>query len=235
MDRRETLKSMLIGGLAGSGLILSGCQPGSDEHPTSETSGDGDYGRTEKEKARDARIKGESFFTPHEMATIGVLCGLILPASATAGSALDAGVPEFIMFIANDMPSHQLPLRGGLMWLDHRALQLHNNAFKDCTESQQKAMLDEIAWPSEAAPEVQQGVKFFSLMRNLVLTGYYTSKMGIEDLGYQGNTPNVWDGVPEDVLAAHGLAYEPEWLAKCVNQDKRAELAQWDEEGQLLQ
>lgn len=225
---------MLIGSLAGGGLIISGCQPANKENPVAEGSAEGQYGRTQKEKDRDARLQGETFFTEHEMATIAVLCDLILPASATAGSATEAGVPEFIFFIAKDMESHQLPIRGGLMWLDHRAMTMHNNAFKDCTADQQHQLLDEIAWPDQAAPEVQQGVSFFTRMRNLVLTGYYTSQMGIKDLGYQGNVPNVWDGVPEEVLAAHGLAYEPEWLTKCINQDKRAELAQWDDEGNLI-
>lgn len=225
---------MLIGSLAGGGLIISGCQPAGNENTVDPGSTEGQYGRTQKEKDRDARLQGETFFTAHEMATIAVLCDLILPASATAGSATEAGVPEFIFFIAKDMESHQLPIRGGLMWLDHRAMTMHNNAFKDCTADQQHQLLDEIAWPDQAAPEVQQGVSFFTRMRNLVLTGYYTSQIGIKDLGYQGNVPNVWDGVPEDVLAAHGLAYEPEWLAKCINQDKRAELAQWDEQGNLI-
>lgn len=226
---------MLIGSLAGGGLLITGCQPPAKENTAVDGSSPEAYGRTQKEKDRDARLHAETFFTEHEMATIAALCDLILPASAAAGSATEAGVPEFIFFIARDIESHQLPLRGGLMWLDHRALAMYNNAFKDCPADQQHQLLDEIAWPEQAAPEVQQGVSFFTRMRNLVLTGYYTSPMGIKDLGYQGNVPNVWDGVPEDVLAAHGLAYEPEWLAKCVNQDKRGELAQWDEEGQLLQ
>jgi len=77
-------------------------------------------------------------------------------------------------------------------------------------------------------------IQFFSLMRNLTLTGYYTSKIGIEELGYKGNMPNVWDGVPEDVLEQHGLAYDEEWLAKCVDQSKRGIIAEWDNEGNLL-
>ena len=71
-------------------------------------------------------------------------------------------------------------------------------------------------------------------MRNLTLTGYYTTKMGLDDLGYQGNVANVWDGVPDDVLEKHGLAYDEEWLAKCVDQSKRAEIAQWDNDGNLI-
>jgi hypothetical protein len=71
-------------------------------------------------------------------------------------------------------------------------------------------------------------------MRNLTLTGYYTSKIGIEDLGYKGNTPNVWDGVPEDVLAQHDVSYDAEWIEKCVDQSKRGIIAEWDEEGNLI-
>ncbi len=233
MDRRETIKSMLIGGVAG-GLLLTGCQPGKGEEVKTTASDDKHYGRTDKEKQRDERVMAESFFSEHELATIAVLCDLILPATATAGAATEAGVPEFIEFIAKDLTSHQTPLRGGLMWLDNRALYAFEHTFSACTEVQQKELLDEIAYPDEADPEVAQGVAFFTRMRNLVLTGYYTTRMGIDDLGYKGNTPNVWDGVPEDVLAKHGLAYDEAWLAKCVDQDKRNIVAEWDEEGNLL-
>ena len=222
---------MLIGSISG-GVILSACQPEKDEQIIDE--GKGLYGRTAKEIAHDEKINAEIFFNPHELATIAVLCDLILPASATAGSATEAGVPEFIEFISKEIKSYQLPLRGGIMWLDHRAMTYFQNAFKDCSSSQQQQLLDEIAWPDTASPEVQQGVTFFSLMRNLVITGYYTSSVGIKDLGYQGNVPNIWDGVPADVLAAHSLAYEPEWLAKCVDQEKRETVAQWDEQGNLI-
>ena len=77
------------------------------------------------------------------------------------------------------------------MWLDNRANQKFSKVFQFCSESQQIELVDEIAYPQKANPEVEHGVKFFSLMRDLTLTGYYTTKMGIEDLGYKGNTPNV--------------------------------------------
>ena len=233
MERRDSLKSMLIGSLAG-GLLLTGCQTDAKNGADSKEGSSDEYGRTEKEKARDARIKGEAFFNEHEIATIASLCDLILPANGSAPSALDAGVPDFISFIAKDITAHQLPLRGGIMWLDHRAQINFENLFANCNAEQQKQLLDEIAYPAKATAEVAQGVAFFSLMRNLVLTGYYTTRAGLEDLGYQGNVPNVWDGVPEDVLSKHGLAYDPEWVAKCVNQERRAILAEWDEAGNLL-
>ena len=110
------------------------------------------------------------------------------------------------------------------MWLDNKSNKQFGKEFKACSKEQQISVIDEIAYPDKATPEVEQGVKFFSLMRNLTLTGYYTTKMGLDDLGYQGNVANVWDGVPDDVLEKHGLAYDEEWLAKCVDQSKRAEI-----------
>ena len=233
MDRRETIKSVLIGSLSG-GLVLAGCAPATKEKATKESSVTGPYGRTDKEKARDAKLAGETFFTEQELTTIAVLCDLILPATATAPSASGAEVPEFIAFIVKDMPRHQLPLRGGLMWLDHRAVLNHERVFSDCTVDQQKLILDEIAYPENSTPELEPGIQFFNRMRNLVLTGYYTTKAGIDDLGYKGNTPNVWDGVPQEVLDKHGLSYDKEWLAKCVDQSKRDVLAEWDENGNLI-
>ena len=120
------------------------------------------------------------------------------------------------------------------MWLDNRAQKRFQYTFSECSEVQQKLLLDEIAWPDEASPEKEQGVGFFNRMRNLVLTGYYTTEMGIKDLGYQGNVPNTWDGVPESTLAKHNLSYDPEWLEKCIDQDTRNEIAQWDEQGNLI-
>ena len=234
MDRRESLKSLLVGSFAG-GTLLQGCtspvaEPGTPQEEP-ETQG---YGRTEKEKIRDEKVKSGQFFTEHELETMAVICDIILPATDQYGSATDAEVPEFIEFIAKDMPNHQLPLRGGIMWLDHEANKAYNKTFKACTEEEQKALCDLIAYPDRAKPEMKQGVKFFSLVRNLTLTGYYTTKMGIEELGYQGNTPNVWDGVPEEVLKKHGMSYEEEWLARCIDQEKRTNIAQWDEEGNLI-
>jgi Gluconate 2-dehydrogenase subunit 3 len=234
MKRRDTIKSMLVGGIAGP-LFIAGCQPEhADEKLKAKENTTGPYGRTDKEKEHDAKVNASVFLNEHELATIAVLCDLILPATATAGSATDAGVPDFIDFIVKDITSHQLPIRGGLMWLDHRALRLYDADFISCNVQQQKQLLDEIAYPDDVAPELAQGAEFFSRMRNLVLTGYYTTRMGIDDLGYQGNVANVWDGVPDDVLAKHGMSYEKEWLAKCVDQSKRDVLAQWDEEGKLV-
>jgi hypothetical protein len=80
-------------------------------------------------------------------------------------------------------------------------------------------MVDEIAFPEKAKPEMEQGVSFFNTMRDLTATGFFTSKIGIADLGYVGNTPNQWDGVPQDVLDQYGLKYDERTLNESVKFD----------------
>ena len=234
MDRRKSIKSIILGGVAG-GLAINGCKPGTEGELAAEEAllqEEKHFGRTPEEKELLKKLHAEQFFNEHEMATLGVLCALILPASGTYGSATDAGVPDFVEFMAKDIPAYQTPLQGGLMWLDHKSNKDYGVEFKTATEAQQKEILDAIAFPDKENPSFEE--QFFSLIRNLTVTGYYTSKEGIEDLGYKGNSPNVWDGVPEDVLAKHGKSYEPTWIAKCVDQSKRNNKAEWDDEGNLL-
>jgi hypothetical protein len=232
MDRRESLKSLLVGSVAG-GLVLNGCTPAEQTEDVSVDKPVG-YGRTAKEKLNDERLRAVQFLTEGELETIAILCDIILPATADFGSATEAGVPEFIEFMAKDIPRHQVPLKGGLMWLDNQTNERFNLEFRSCSSDQQLMVIDEIAYPNKTPEHLKHGEVFFSLIRNLTLTGYYTSEMGIKDLGYIGNQPNVWDGVPQEVLDEHNLAYDPEWIARCVDQSKRMDLAQWDEDGNLI-
>lgn len=236
MDRRETLKTLLIGGAAGATLSATGCKPNEvAELKDSIVPGNG-YGRTPSEMEHDKQLYAETYFDEHELTTIAILCDIILPSKGSAGSATDAGVPEFIEFIVKDLPNNQLPMRGGLAWLDGESNARFNNRFANLDDSQQIAIVDDIAYPDpdDERPSMGPGIKFFNQIRNLTLTGYYTTKMGFEDLGYVGNRPNVWDGVPADVLAKHDVDYDPEWIAKCINQDTRNTIAEWDSEGNLL-
>ena len=127
-------------------------------------------------------------------------------------------------------------MRGGLMWLDSEANRRFNKVFKVCEDSEQIAIVEDIAYPdpNKEKPELTYGIRFFDLMRNLTLTGYYTSKTGIDDLGYVGNQATVWDGVPAEVLAEHDVEYDPGWLPKFVDQSKQGIIAEWDDEGNLL-
>lgn len=233
MDRRESLKSMFVGTLAG-GLAVQGCAPGEQEAVVAPEASTKGYGRTKEETARDEKLIQDVFFEPHELETLAILCDLILPSNAQFPSATSVGVPDFMEFIVKDLPYHQLPIRGGLMWLDGRSNRTFQKVFKSCSLEEQKSLCDEIAFPERKEPELQPGINFFSLVRNLTLTGYFTTKEGIEDLGYKGNTTNIWDGVPQEVLDDLGLSYDEMWLAKCVDQSRRNEIAKWDDEGNLL-
>lgn len=236
MKRRDSLRTILLGTLGGMSLstTASSCQ-GSDstEIPPNEPSL---YGRTPEELERDQEIMSEEYLNEREVVSIAVLCDIILPASDTAGSATDAEVPSFIAFIVKDIPDLQLPVRGGLMWLDGESNRRFNKEFAAATPEEQIQIIDDIAYPDpdNEKPELGPGINFFNLMRNLTLTGYYTTQMGVEDLGYTGNYANTWDGIPEEVLAEHDVDYDEEWLAKCVDQSKRMEIAEWDDEGNLL-
>ena len=233
MDRRETLKTLMVGAVAGTTVGTVGCVSGTPENAAENTSNDL-YGRTPAELERDKALFTAEFFNTHEMATIAVLCDIILPASPNAGSATEAGVHEFVEFIVKDMPQHQLPLRGGLMWLDTEANKRYDLRFLDCSENQKISIVDDIAYGNRPNSEFGPGVKFFDLMRNLTLTGYYTSRMGIKDLGYKGNVPNLWDGVPPEVLAEHDVEYDAEWMNKFIDHNSREVIAEWDDDGNLL-
>ena len=240
MKRRETLKTLLIGAVGGASAASTiGCKtdvPAGGNDGNKEVANNELYGRLPHEVERDQKLRAEIYLNDHELATIAVLCDIILPASETAGSATEAEVPAFIEFIVKDMPHHQLPMRGGLMWLDIESNRRFNKEFIAASQAQQIEIVEDIAYPDPEGknPAMAPGIKFFNLMRNLTLTGYYTTRMGFDDLGYVGNFPNTWDGVPEEVLKEHDVSYDPEWIAKCVDQSQREVIAEWDDEGNLL-
>lgn len=205
MNRRESLKAIGLSALS-TGVLIDACKTkDKEDEKVSTTSNDDDAGREEFEKERLKKLRSETFFTPHEMATITVLADIIIPKDDKSGSASDAKVPEFIEFIVKDIPDHKWPMRGGLRWLDTQCLNFYNNTFVDCNSSQQIEMVERIAYPDHATPDMKQGVAFFNRMRDLTASGFFTTKMGIEDLGYMGNRPGKWEGPPADVLKKYGM------------------------------
>jgi hypothetical protein len=225
MNRRDSLKALVVGGLTATALVEACKQPAKEGEATTGVDGKepDQSDRMAEEKAYEKKLKAEpKFFTDHEIATITILGDIIIPKDDISGSASDAKVPEFIEFIVKDMPEHQTPMKGGLRWLDMQCLTRYNSSFKECSQTQQMEMVDEIAWPKKARPEMRQGVAFFSLVRNLTATGFYTSPIGVKDVGYMGNTPNQWNGVPDDVLKQYNLAYNEKELRECISFDKKA-------------
>src|SRR5690349_2850686 len=167
MDRRKSLKAIAVGTLS-AGVLLDACKTDNKketEAKAAEPAAGLTLDRAEEEKKREQELVSTTFFTPHEMATITVLADIIIPKDEKSGSASDAKVPEFIEFIVKDIPEHKWPMRGGLRWLDTQCLNFYNKTFKDCDAKQQIEMVERIAYPEEATPDMKQGVAFFNRMR----------------------------------------------------------------------
>lgn len=210
MKRRDYLKFIGVGSVS-VGVLWEGCKvdqtPPADATAVGQTAADDilTAGREQHEIDRDKRLLSETFFDEHEMATIAILADIIIPKDDVSGSATEAEVPAFIEFIVKDLPEHQTPMRGGLRWLDLECYGRFEKAFVDCTPEQRIQVVDDIAYPAKAKPELAQGVAFFNRMRDLTATGFYTTQMGWDDIGYKGNIPNTYVGVPDDVLDAYGV------------------------------
>lgn len=147
-------------------------------------------------------------FDEHQWRTVRVLCDLIIPADERSGSATQAGVPEFIddwldfrkREDGSDAAAAQF--QGGLAWLDQQSNQLSGKDFAGAAVAQQKQILDRIAWPDRAAAADHHGVRFFSRFRDLTVSGFFSSKMGVADLPYLGNRPVAqWKGCDPAVWA----------------------------------
>ncbi len=180
ISRRDVLKSLTIGVMAGSVLRVIPAQAAEHAH-----------NMVAMEKAADATGHYQpKFFPANQYKTLQSLCQTIIPPDGDTGGAIEAGAPEFIDLITSENEEYQLRLGGGLMWLDSTCVDRYGKAYLDCTGEQQKELLDQIAYRKSALadPGLSQGIEFFSFMRNLVSDGFFTSAIGIKYLGYIGNT-----------------------------------------------
>lgn len=149
------------------------------------------------------------FFTANEFRFVRVLADIIIPKDERSGSASDAGVPEFMDFMMLEQPARQVAMRGGLAWLDLECQERFDRTFLDCSDAQRSAVLDDIAWPGKAKPAFAHGVAFFTSFRDLTAAGFWTTRMGIDDLQYMGNRSVArWNGCPDAALKKLGVSYE---------------------------
>ena len=158
-------------------------------------------------------MKAPQFFTPHEFATVTLLADLVIPADERSGGASEAGVPAYIDFALREVEEEtmRLAMRGGLAWLDAESGKRFGRTFVDAAPAQRLAILDDIAWPAKAAPALANGAVFFSDFRDLVATAFWSSRLGVVDLRYQGNVAlPEWIGCPEAALRKLGVSYPPE-------------------------
>ena len=182
-DRREALKLLALSAAA---TVIPGCT--SDDISTI--------------SARVAAIGSEELarwtpqtLSPAEMQTLTRLVDYIIPADDRSGSASDAGVPVFVDFIITEYADEAAGVQAGLAWFDAQMQDQHGVSFVDATEAQQRALLDRVAYPDDASEEDAEGVSHFSRFRGLAATGFWSSKMGVDDLGYTGNQPmGTWEG-----------------------------------------
>jgi len=189
ISRRDVLKTLAMSAARGSVLQVIPLEAAEMAHQM-------------VHKQRAAAPAGKyapKYFTPKQYETLTSLCDTIIPKDEKSGGAVEAGAPEFIDLLTSENEEFQGRLGGGLMWLDSYCIDHYGQAYMECTPEQRKEVVDLIAYRknAKATPELHQGVAFFAFLRNMTCDGFYTSKIGIEDLQYIGNaTRSEWPGCP---------------------------------------
>jgi len=146
------------------------------------------------------------WFTAAELATATLLGDLIIPKDDRSGSASDAKVPEYMDFLCAEYQSTADWMRPGLAWLEAESTNRFQKGFTALTAEQQVAILNDIAWPARAPQPMQDGVRFFNRFRDLTASGFWSSQVGVKDLGYVGNTfVREWSGCPPEAEAKIGV------------------------------
>jgi len=180
ISRRDVLRNLAVGVAGGSVLHVIPAEAAALAHQM-----------VHKEKAATSAGKYvPKFFPEAQYAALLFLCNAIIPRDEKSSGAVEAGAPEFIDLLTSENPDYQIKLGGGLAWLDNTCTDRYEQDFMMCSAAQKKEILDLIAYRknAKADPTLTHGVKFFAFLRDLTCDGFYTSKIGIEDLGYIGNT-----------------------------------------------
>lgn len=179
ISRRDVLRNLAMGAAGGSVLQMIPAEAAALAHQM-----------VLKEKAAAAGKYVPKYCTAHQYETLTTLCDAIIPKDEKSGGAVEAGAPEFIDLLSSENEEYQLILGGGLMWLDNFCRDRYERTFLQCLLPQRKDVLDLIAYRKNAKndPSLSQGVAFFAHLRQMTCDGFYTSKIGIEDLQYIGNT-----------------------------------------------
>lgn len=152
------------------------------------------------------------FFTAAEWETVRMLVDYIIPRDERSGSATEAKVPEYIDWLMADKEaseSTRVAMRGGLGWLDIESSERFGKIFVNATDAQRRSILDDIAWPKKARPEMAHGVTFFNRFRDLTASGFFSSEMGYKDVRFVGNVFNPdWKGCPPEAMAKLGVSHD---------------------------
>lgn len=195
MDRREALGSLGLGAAAAYGVG----SPGWERFQRLLATGQQAY----------------RFFTGPELEMVRVLADLIIPRDEKSGGATDAGSIEYMDFVIGERDDRgKQQWHDGLRWFDDECGRRFQKTFVACTDAERGQVLDDIAWPARATAERRDQATFFNRLRDLTASAFFSSRMGIQDLGYQGGVFNpVWRGAPPEALRELGVSYE-EWDRK---------------------
>src|SRR5467141_1309491 len=180
ISRRDVLRTLAVGAASSSVLQVIPMAAAEFVHQM-----------VHKEKAAAPAGKyTPKFFPAPQYATLIALCDTIIPKDEHSGGAVEAGAPEFIDLLASENEKYQLRLGGGLVWLDSYCVDRYAKSFLECAPQQRNEVLDLIAYRRNAKKDasLSQGVAFFAFLRKMTCDGFYTSKIGIADLQYIGNT-----------------------------------------------
>ena len=161
---------------------------------------DAQDGHQVHEMAAAGAVKSGSYqpkaLTAPQYATLERLTDLIIPPEGKSPGALAAGAAAWIDMLASENDRLADIYTGGLAWLDHAMQARAGKSFVDASPAEQTALLDLIAYRKNDSPELGPGIRFFDWARRMTVDAYYTSKTGIEDLDYRGNTAMTKYEVP---------------------------------------
>jgi gluconate 2-dehydrogenase gamma chain len=121
------------------------------------------------------------FFTAAEYSMIERLAEIIIPSDKTPG-AKEAGVAEFIDFMVASDPEPQYPFRMGLAWLNAHSERSLGKSFLQVSAEQQNSLLEPLGFKDKARTGEEDGRKFFALMREFTVMGFYTTEIGYKEL-----------------------------------------------------
>lgn len=139
-------------------------------------------------------------FTEHEYRTLQKLADYIVPADEVSPGASQAGCADFIDLLASQNPDLAAIYTGGIAWLDRGMQSRYATDFLNAKPTDQTAMLDLIAYRKNESPELGPGIAFFDWARKMVVDAFYTTPIGVKDLGYMGNTAVAKFEIPQAAI-----------------------------------
>lgn len=129
---------------------------------------------------------------PHQLQLTALLSDLILPGSATVPAPSTLGVADFVNEWVSAPYPNQLKDRAtifaGLRWIDAESVRREQKTFIESDDRVRQGIVDDIAQKCPQARFAEQST-FFQRLRFLVVSAYYTTPEGFQDIGYTGNVP----------------------------------------------